>query len=137
MNRPIIVLLVGKSRVILSSYYRIIMFKRLWKAFLYSLAGIQAAWRDEPAFRLEALICAVAAPIAFFITSDNLERALLIGTLLLVMMAELVNTAIEAAINRISLEIHPLSKKAKDCGSAAVLFAAMICGVVWLGVLFH
>jgi diacylglycerol kinase (ATP) len=109
--------------------------KRLWLAFLYSLAGLKAAWQDEQAFRLEIYISLVAVPVAFFITPDWFERGLLIATLLLVLMAELMNSAIEACIDRIGEEHHSLSKKAKDCGSAAVLLAAIIAGVVWLGVL--
>lgn len=109
--------------------------QRLWKAFLYSLDGLKAAWQTEQAFRLEIFISLIAAPVAFCITDVALERALMIASLLLVLMAELVNSAIEAAINRIGEEIHPLSKKAKDCASAAVLVSAIIAGVVWLGVL--
>ena len=108
---------------------------RLWNTFLYSLAGIRAAWKDEPAFRLEVVIALLMAPLAFVIGDNAMERALLIGTLLLVLMVELINSAIEATIDRIGEEQHPLSKKAKDCGSAAVLFSALIAGVVWLGAL--
>lgn len=74
-------------------------------------------------------------PLAFYISEYNFERALMIASLILVLIAELINSAIEAAIDRIGEEIHPLSKKAKDCGSAAVLFSAIFAGIIWIGAL--
>ena len=88
---------------------------RIWKAWLYSLAGLRAAWRDEAAFRQEIMLAAVLVPLAFFLASDRISLVLMVGCVLLVLVVELLNTAIEAAINRISTEIHPLAKKAKDC----------------------
>ena len=113
------------------------MIKRLTNAFFYSLAGIRAAFKDEPAFRQEVVLAIILFPLAFFITPDWLERALLIGVWLLVMLVELINSAIEAAIDRISEEKHPLSKKAKDCGSAAVLVAIIIAALVWGSVILE
>lgn len=113
------------------------MIKRLTNAFLYSLAGLRAAYRDEPAFRQECWLTLLLTPTAFFITTDFTERGLLIGTLLLVLLIELINSAIEATIDRISAEKHPLSKKAKDCGSAAVLVALALAVTVWLGVILE
>lgn len=109
--------------------------KKIWFALLNSLAGLKAAWKEEFAFRLEVLASLVFIPAAFFLTDIALERAILIATLFLVMAFELLNSAIEAAIDRMGEEIHPLAKKAKDCGSAAVLMALFIAAAVWLGVI--
>ena len=109
---------------------------RVWNAFLYSLAGLRAAFKDEPAFRQECLLACILFPAAFFITPDMFERSVLIGVWLLVMLVELLNSAIEATIDRISSEHHPLAKKAKDCASAAVLVAIVLAIVVWGGLVF-
>lgn len=110
--------------------------KRIWRAFIYSLNGIAAAWRDEPAFRQEAVLAGLMIPTAFFLAPDKLSLILMIGSVLLVIALELVNTAVEAAINRIGPEIHPLAKKAKDTASAAVLVALLNAGFVWAVILF-
>jgi diacylglycerol kinase (ATP) len=109
--------------------------RRIGRAFGYSLDGLRAAW-GERAFRTEALLCIVAAPIAFGLAKSGVELALLIGSLLLVLVVELLNTGIEDAINRISTDIHPLSKRAKDMGSAAVFLALLGAACVWLAVLW-
>lgn len=110
--------------------------ERVWRAFFYSIDGITAAWRDEPAFRQEAVLAAIMIPAAFFLAPDKLSLILMIGSVVLVLALELVNTAVEAAINRIGPEIHPLSKKAKDTASAAVLVALVNAGFVWAVILF-
>ncbi len=110
--------------------------ERIWRAFFYSIDGITAAWRDEPAFRQEAVLAAIMIPAAFFLAPDKLSLILMIGSVVLVLVLELVNTAVEAAINRIGPEIHPLSKKAKDTASAAVLAALVNTGFVWAVILF-
>ena len=104
---------------------------RLWHAFGYSLAGLRAGW-SETAFRLEACLSFVMLPLAFFLGRDWVEVTLLAGSVLLVMMVELLNTAVEAAIDRVGPERHPLSKRAKDMGSAAVLLAVVLAGGIWL-----
>lgn len=109
---------------------------RIWNAFLYSLSGIIIAWREERAFKEEALLGAIMIPAAFFLAPDKISLLLMIGSVLLVLALELVNTAVEAAINRIGPEIHPLSKKAKDTASAAVLIALLNAGLVWAVILF-
>lgn len=109
-------------------------FNRLWHAAGYSLAGLRAAW-DEAAFRLEACLAIVMLPLAFFIGRGWVEVALLTGSVLLVLIVELLNCGIELAIDRIGLERHPLSKKAKDVGSAAVLLSVIWAGGVWLAAL--
>lgn len=94
--------------------------KRLVKATGYSLMGLKAAWGSEPAFRLEVILFVILAPIGVWLGQTGLERAVLVGSLFLVLIAELVNSGLEAAIDRVGEETHPLSKKAKDVGSAAV-----------------
>lgn len=110
--------------------------KRIIRAFGYSIEGLKAAL-GESAFRTEIIISAIALPCAFIITENTAERALLIGSLFLVLIIELLNTAIEIAINRISLEIHPLSKKAKDVASAAVLLSLINAATIWLVVIWN
>jgi diacylglycerol kinase (ATP) len=106
-------------------------FARMWHAAGYSLAGLRAAW-SEAAFRLEACLAFVMLPLSFYIAGGWVEVALLAGSVLLVLVVELLNTAIEAAIDRIGPERHPLSKRAKDMGSAAVLLAVLLAGGIWL-----
>jgi len=106
-------------------------FSRVWHAAGYSMAGLRAGW-EEAAFRLEACLSFVIVPLAFFIGRGWVEVALLAGSVLLVMIVELLNTAIEAAIDRIGPELHPLSKRAKDMGSAAVFLSLLWAGGVWL-----
>lgn len=110
--------------------------KRLWNATLYSLYGLQAAWKDEPAFRQEVYLLLVLGPLGWWLGETSLERAILIAPLFMVIAFELVNSAIEACIDRIGPELHPLSKKAKDTGSAAVLIALVMTAVLWAGVLW-
>jgi diacylglycerol kinase (ATP) len=111
-------------------------FARVVNAWRYSLSGLAGAWRTEGAFRQEVIGAAILIPIACFIPVPILHRALLIASVLMVIVVELLNSAMEAAIDRISLDRHPLSKKAKDTGSAAVLVSIVIAMLVWAGVLF-
>jgi diacylglycerol kinase (ATP) len=107
---------------------------RVWHAAGYSLAGLHAGW-SETAFRQEALAAIVLVPLAFWLGRSWVEVALLAGSVLLVMIVELLNTAVETAIDRIGLERHPLSKRSKDMGSAAVLLALLIAGGIWIAAL--
>lgn len=109
--------------------------KRLWNAFFYTLDGLRAAYRHEDAFRQEAWLAAVLIPLAFFLPTSGMGKALMITSVLLVLIVELINSAIEAAIDRISLERHNLSKRAKDIGSAAVMIALINVIVTWALVL--
>lgn len=109
--------------------------KRLWRAFGYSLSGIAAAWKDEPAFRQELILAIILTPAAFILAPSSLALALMLGSILLVLIVELLNTAVEATINRISTEIHPLAKKAKDTASAAVLLSIVNLVIIWTVVL--
>ena len=105
--------------------------RRLLNAFGYSCAGLREAFRNEDAFRQEVLLAGVLVPLAFVLERDMAARALMIACVLLLLIVELLNSAIEAAIDRISLDIHPLSKNAKDMGSAAQFIALCLIGVVW------
>ena len=111
-------------------------FSRMWHATGYSLAGLRAGW-SEAAFRLEACLAFVLVPLAFWVGRSWVEVALLAGSVLLVMSVELLNTAVEAAIDRIGLERHPLSKRAKDMGSAAVFLSLLLAGGIWAAGLWH
>ena len=111
-------------------------FNRVWHATGYSMAGLRAGW-DEAAFRLEACLAFVMVPLACWVGRSWAECALLAGSVLLVMMVELLNTGIEAAIDRISLERHALSKRAKDMGSAAVFLSLLFAGGVWAAGLWN
>jgi diacylglycerol kinase (ATP) len=104
---------------------------RIWHAFLNSVAGLEDAWRNESAFRQEILLAVILIPLACVAPASAVERALLIGSVLLVIIVELLNTSVEAAIDRISFEHHSLSKRAKDIGSAAVFVALVLAAVVW------
>ena len=110
--------------------------KRLVDAFGYSAHGLKAGW-GEPAFRQEAIAAFVLLPLAFWLGNTWLERAVLAGVVVALMVVELLNTAIEAAIDRVGLERHPLSKKAKDLGSAAVLLSLIFVMAVWAGALWE
>ncbi len=105
--------------------------KRVWNAFFYSVAGLKSAWKHEDAFRQESILAVLLMPLAFLLADAALERALMIAVVLLVLIVELVNSAIEATVDRISLENHDLAKRAKDIGSAAVLIALLNVVVVW------
>ncbi len=108
---------------------------RVWHALFYSLAGLRAGW-GETAFRQEALAAFLLVPLAFWVGQTWVETALLIGTVVLVMVVELLNTGIETAIDRIGPEWHALSKRAKDMGSAAVLLSLLLCAGTWLAALW-
>lgn len=108
---------------------------RIWNAFRYSLAGLRAAFKHEDAFRQECLLAAILIPAAFFVPATFLGKAILIGSTLLVLIVELVNSAIEATVDRVSLEHHRLAKRAKDIGSAAVLLTLLNLALMWALVL--
>jgi len=109
---------------------------RLWHATGYSLQGLRTAW-GETAFRQEAIAAMVLLPASVWLGRTWMETALLAGTVVLLMVVELLNTGIEAAIDRIGPEWHDLSKRAKDVGSAAVLLSLLLCAGVWVAALFQ
>lgn len=100
-------------------------------AFKHSYAGLRAAWLSESAFRQEIVLAIVLIPCAVLLPVSPVERVMLIGSVLLVLLVELLNSAVEAVVDRISLDRHELSGRAKDCGSAAVLVALIICAMTW------
>lgn len=106
-------------------------FNRVLHATGYSLEGLKAGW-GETAFRQEAIAAVVLVPLAFWLGRSWVETALLAGSVLIVMIVELLNTGIETAIDRIGPEWHDLSKRAKDMGSAAVLLSLILCAGIWL-----
>ncbi|KQP37116.1 diacylglycerol kinase [Pseudorhodoferax sp. Leaf274] len=107
---------------------------RLWHALLYSLEGLRAGWAEK-AFRLEAQLSLVLLPLAFWLGRGWVEVALLVGSVVAVLVVELLNTAVESAIDRLGPQWHALSKRAKDLGSAAVLLALLFCVGVWVAAL--
>ena len=109
--------------------------RRVRNAFFYSMAGFSAAYKNEDAFRQEVLLALILVPLAFFLPVSGIGRAIMIGSILLVLMVELLNSAIEATVDRISIEHHSLAKQAKDIGSAAVFVALANVAIVWTLVL--
>ena len=105
--------------------------RRLMNAFGYSLAGFRAAYKHEDAFRQEVLLAAILIPLAIWLPASGIGKALMIGSVLLVIIIELLNSAIEATVDRISLDNHDLAKRAKDIGSSAVLVSLVNVVVVW------
>jgi len=109
--------------------------QRLINATRYSLAGLAEATRNEDAFRQELMLAIVLVPLGLWFGPSGIAKALLVGSVLLVLIVELLNSAVEAAVDRISLENHRLAKRAKDIGSAAVMLALANAAVVWILVL--
>ena len=111
--------------------------RRIWNAALYSVAGIRAAFRNEAAFRQELMLCAVMVPAAFWVGENAVERSLLVGTCLLVLVVELLNSAVEAVVDRIGEDMHQLSGRAKDMGSAAVFISLWLTVICWGMIVFE
>jgi diacylglycerol kinase (ATP) len=106
-------------------------FQRLIDATRYSAKGLQAVWHHEAAFRQEVLAVAVLVPVSFWLGTTMVQRALLVLCLLIILIVELINSALETVVDRIGTEHHPLSGQAKNMGSAAVLFSIVMAAVVW------
>lgn len=109
--------------------------RRVWNALHYSIAGLSEAYRCEDAFRQEVWLAVVLLPIAFLLPVSAVAQGLMAGSVLLVLIVELLNSAVEAVVDRVSLENHRLAKRAKDIGSAAVLMSLLLVLVVWGSVL--
>ncbi len=109
---------------------------RILFAARHSGAGLTSAWRHESAFRQELLLAALMLPASAWLGTNWVERSLLGGTVLLVLVVELLNSGIEAAIDRISLDLHEVSKRAKDYASAAVMLSLTLCAGVWVAALW-
>ncbi len=110
--------------------------RRLVNAMSYSLSGLLLAWQDEAAFRQEVILAIVLVPVAFMVPVGVTQRVLLVASVMLVLVVEMINSAIEATVDRVSLDIHPLAKKAKDMGSAAVLLALTNAILTWTMILW-
>ena len=108
---------------------------RLINALKYSIAGTLAAFKHEDAFRQEVFLFLILAPIALFLSNVPSERALMIGSLILIIIIELLNSAVEATVDRISIKHHKLAKRAKDIGSAAVFFSLINAVIIWVIIL--
>ena len=110
-------------------------FKRLINAFSYSIAGTMAAFKHEDAFRQEVVLAIVLTPIALYFGETAIDQALMISSLLFIIIVELLNSSIEATVDRISVKHHKLAKRAKDIGSAAVFFSLINAAVIWFLIL--
>ena len=106
------------------------------KAVIYSWDGFKAAWTNEMAFRIETIVIALLLPIGIWISESAVERALLIGSSMLVLITELLNSAVENVVDRLSAEHHILSKHAKDLGSAAAAVSMLTAAIIW-GLIFY
>jgi diacylglycerol kinase (ATP) len=136
----------ARAGVFTTTIYRITMespykgktgLKRVWSALFYSLAGLRAAIRHEDAFRQEVLLACILVPAALFLPVGGVGKAMMIASVLLVLIVELLNSAVEAAVDHTSLDQHKLAKRAKDIGSAAVLLSLLNVVLVWLLILFN
>ena len=110
---------------------------RVMRATGYSMAGLTAAYRGESAFRQEFWLAVALLPLSFWVGRSWVEVALLAGAVSLVLIVELLNSGLEAAIDRVSFEFHDLSKRAKDLGSAAVFLSLLLCAGIWAAALWH
>ena len=109
--------------------------KRLLNAFKYSVAGTLAAFKHEDAFRQEVILSIVLIPLAIYLGQTPIEQALMIASILLIIIVELLNSSVEATVDRISVKRHKLAKRAKDIGSAAVFFSLVNASVIWFLIL--
>jgi diacylglycerol kinase (ATP) len=108
--------------------------RRIWLAFFYSVDGLKSAWRGEVAFRQEVVMALILVPLSFLVGQSAIEYVLLFGSVTLVLVVELINSAIEATVDRVGLEKHSLSEAAKDMGSAAVLVSLVLAFFVWMAI---
>ncbi len=106
--------------------------QRVWKATVYSLQGLDAAWRNESAFRQECVIALILLPVSFWIANSWVEVAVLMGVCFVVLIVELLNSAIEAVVDRVGHEHHDLAGQAKDMGSAAVMLSLILAAGTWI-----
>jgi diacylglycerol kinase (ATP) len=105
--------------------------RRIWLAFGYSMHGLASAFRHESAFRQELILAAILVPLALWLDLEAIHKAVMIGSVLIVLMVELLNAAVEATVDRISLDSHSLAKRAKDLGSAAVFVSLVNVALIW------
>ena len=107
------------------------IFRHLQNAVIYSFAGFKSAWNNEMAFRLETIVIALMLPVGIWLGQTVVEWALLVGSVMLVLITELLNSAVETVVDRIGAEQHILSKQAKDLGSAAAALSMLVAAIVW------
>jgi diacylglycerol kinase (ATP) len=112
-------------------------FRRVWKASVYSIQGLKAAWKHESAFRQECILSIILMPLAFVVADTWVEASVLIAVCFLVLIIELLNSAIEAVVDRVGHEYHDLAGQAKDMGSAAVMLSLIMAGGTWLLLIGH
>ena len=105
--------------------------RQIWRAFQWSMKGLRATWSVESSFRLEVYLFVVLAPLALMLGNDGIERSILVGSMLLVLIVEVLNSAVEAVVDRWGQELHELAGRAKDMGSAAVFLADMNVLLCW------
>ncbi|UTV30705.1 diacylglycerol kinase [Photobacterium atrarenae] len=110
--------------------------KRVYDATCYSIQGLKAAWKYEEAFRMEVWIMVLVIPATFFLPVTKLEQLALVASLVLVLIVELLNSAVEAVVDRVGDDYHALSGRAKDIGSAAVFVSMLLAGLIWAVILF-
>ncbi|MCE9787143.1 diacylglycerol kinase [Shewanella chilikensis] len=110
--------------------------KRIFRATGFSIKGLYSAWKHEAAFRQEAVLALLMIPLALYLDLTKTEKLLLIATVFIVIITELLNSAIEAVVDRVGDEIHPLSGQAKDIASAAVFISLCLCGLTWAVVIW-
>ncbi|HEY0178537.1 MAG TPA: diacylglycerol kinase [Dokdonella sp.] len=110
--------------------------RQIWRAFRWSVAGLRAAWRHEASFRLEGYLCVALFPLGLWLGDGAIEKALLCGSLVLVLSAELLNSAVEAVLDKTCPEFHELAGRAKDMGSAAVLLLMLNVAFCWTLILW-
>lgn len=108
---------------------------RLWNALGYSRDGLSAAWKNEAAFREEVLLAAITIPLAFYLGKTGIDRALMVGSIILILIVEILNSGLEAVVDKASPEKNELAKRAKDMGSAAVLLSLINAAAIWACVL--
>jgi len=111
--------------------------RHIGNAFIWSAAGIKSAWQNELAFRVEAMIIIILIPLGIWLGTSAAERALLIASCLLILIIELLNSALESVVDRIGTEHHELSGRAKDMGSAAAFFAMLTAGIIWVLIIYE
>ena len=105
--------------------------RRVWNAMFFSFAGLRAAWKHEAAFRQEGSLAIIMVPAGLWLGNTPVEKSLLIGTVFLVLITELLNSAVEAVVDRVSTDQHELSGRAKDIGSAAVMLSLILTAITW------
>lgn len=127
----------GRNRILEDTVQtmKILDFKRIGNAFFYSMQGLRSAFKKETACQQELILLFILSPVAAFMPISVVEKILLISGLLIVLIVEILNTAVETVVNLVSPEKHPLAAYAKDLGSAAVFLSLLLCGMIWVSII--